>query len=279
MTEKLKTDKTHIKTCLNLRFRVSSKWVSDIDTVQGTRTPCSTYTVKLNPLGPNTLPSIHLTYSRALSTAHIPFEMNSEEGKVKNVTKLIVVRHGQSTWNVERRWQGQADAPLTALGEAQAAEAARNLGAVDAIVTSTLQRARHTGQIIGEHVGCGSIVELEDLQERSVGKWEGLLHTEIEAQYPGWMARGKKPDGYENSDAVRTRAKRGLFEVAQRYPGATVVVVTHGGVQRILDRIFGPLADRYPNLHGRVFLVSEGELSPGERLTPTSDMNTKSNVL
>ena len=64
--------------------------------------------------------------------------------------RLLLVRHGQSTWNALGRWQGQADPPLTDIGRRQAAEASAAIGAVDAIFSSTLERARVTAEIIAE---------------------------------------------------------------------------------------------------------------------------------
>ena len=71
------------------------------------------------------------------------------------VTRLLVVRHGQSEWNAAGQWQGRANPPLTMEGQRQAAAAARALGAFDAVVASPLLRAAETATIISEHLGIG----------------------------------------------------------------------------------------------------------------------------
>ena len=79
-------------------------------------------------------------------------------GRSSGITRLLALRHGESEWNALGRWQGQADPPLTDLGRLQAFHAARNLGVVDAIVASDLQRATDTARIISEALGVGPVV-------------------------------------------------------------------------------------------------------------------------
>jgi len=116
---------------------------------------------------------------------------------------MLVVRHGESTWNAVRRWQGQADPPLSERGETQArrgALAAPEHGPFDAIVTSTLQRARLTGELIASALALPMLAADAELSERSAGEWEGLTRAEIERDFPGYLADDKRPAGYE-SDA------------------------------------------------------------------------------
>ena len=96
------------------------------------------------------------------------------------MTRLLLVRHGESEWNALGKWQGQANPPLTDQGRRQAQQAAGVLGAFDAIVASTLQRAAETAAIISEVMGVGPVLVEEDLQERSAGPWQGLTRVEIE---------------------------------------------------------------------------------------------------
>jgi broad specificity phosphatase PhoE len=175
-------------------------------------------------------------------------------------TRLLLVRHGQSTWNADGRWQGQADPPLSDMGEHQAAEAAgrlADLGArVDAVWASDLVRARRTAAIMSVVLGMdvlGSGVHLDArLRERHAGPWQGLTRAEIEARWPGFLASGRRPDGYEADDAVLTRVLAALDDLAAAHGDDDVLVVTHGGVVRVLERHLGADDDGLlPNLSGR----------------------------
>ena len=90
---------------------------------------------------------------------------------------MLVVRHGQSTWNEQKRWQGQADPPLSEFGREQAGAAAKSIGNVDVIVSSPQMRASETASIISSIIGVGPVQLLEDLRERSAGIWSGLTRT------------------------------------------------------------------------------------------------------
>src|SRR5215813_8680553 len=94
-------------------------------------------------------------------------------------TRLVVIRHGQSTWNAIGRWQGHADAPLTDLGRTQAARAVASLPPVEVIWASDLERARATAAVIGEALGLDVQVDVR-LRERNAGEWTGLTRAEIE---------------------------------------------------------------------------------------------------
>ena len=116
-------------------------------------------------------------------------------------TRFLLVRHGQSTWNAIGRWQGRADAPLSPLGEEQARTAAANLaahGTFSLVITSSLGRARRTGELLAEHAMIELGEGVHDLIERSAGEWEGLLRDEIEECYPNWLAERRRPPGYES---------------------------------------------------------------------------------
>jgi broad specificity phosphatase PhoE len=180
------------------------------------------------------------------------------------VTRLLLVRHGESEWNAVGRWQGWADPPLSELGERQAAAASRAVGAVDAIVASDLQRASRTAEIIAAELGIGPVIVDAALRERDAGAWTGLTRREIEEGWPGFLARGERPDGYEGDDALLARVLPAL--VTLEAAGEAVLVVTHGGVIGAVDRLLGETHPRTPNLGGRVVDVIDGRLKPGEVL-------------
>jgi broad specificity phosphatase PhoE len=151
-------------------------------------------------------------------------------GDSPEVVKLVLWRHGQTTFNAERRFQGQSDVPLNATGLAQAAEAAPYLAALqpDAIFSSDLSRAASTAGALARLTGLP--VQLEkDLRERGGGSWEGLTSVEIRERYPAEYADWAPPDG-EPADAVADRAEAVLRRIADSLPGGGLaVVVGHGG--------------------------------------------------
>ncbi|HMC69219.1 MAG TPA: histidine phosphatase family protein, partial [Mycobacteriales bacterium] len=156
------------------------------------------------------------------------------------------------------------DPPLSELGTRQAVVGARAVGAVDAIVSSDLQRAHMTADIVAAELGIGPVVVDAALRERDVGPWTGLTRTEIESEWPGWLAEGKRPDGYEEDDSLLHRVVPALL--ALEHAGDTVLVVTHGGVIGAVDRSLGETHARTPNLGGRVVDVDGGRLLPGDAL-------------
>ncbi len=182
-------------------------------------------------------------------------------------TRLALVRHGQSTWNALGRWQGQADPPLSPLGEEQAAEAAeRLLGAgVTGVVTSDLVRARRTGDIMAEALGLGPVTVCPELREYDVGDWSGLTKPEIEVKWPGqqqeWFG-GRlptTPGGEGRAHFDRRVMDAVLWVAAASEPGSVLVVVTHGGVIRALERAAGASPVPIANLSGRWFEVAVDE--------------------
>ena len=181
-------------------------------------------------------------------------------------TALLMVRHGQSTWNVEQRWQGQADPPLSDHGREQAFHAARSVGEVDAIIASPQDRATETAMIISEALGVGPVQLLDGLEERHVGLWSGRTTAEIEAEWPGWIDEPRRPDGWEQDDVVLARALAAIDRIVTEFAGGTVLVVSHGGIIVTLEDHLGVREGRIPNLHGRVVEHAGDTLRPGDRL-------------
>jgi len=188
-------------------------------------------------------------------------------GSVTSGTKqLLLIRHGQSEWNALGLWQGQADPPLTELGERQAGAAVDALAgfAFDAVVTSNLKRANRTGQIIAQGLSLAEPLVEPLLAERAAGEWSGLNKTQIEEQYPGYLAEGKRPPGYESDEDLLPRIMAGLAAVT-KMPGDRLAVVAHGGVIYVLEAHFGKPFERIGNLGSRWFSFVDGELQIGER--------------
>ncbi len=187
------------------------------------------------------------------------------------MTELLLVRHAQSTWNAEGRWQGQADPPLSEHGRSQALAAAAAVGDVDAICSSAQQRALQTATLLSNVLGVGPVQVVDGLHERSAGLWSGLTHVEIERDYPGWLADGRRPEGYEPDDELLERVDRALTLIGQHIGGGSALVITHGGVLRALEERSGSAAGRVPNLGGRLMQLRPDGLSVGDRLELLDD--------
>lgn len=194
--------------------------------------------------------------------------MTGREGAVR----LLLARHGQSVWNAEGRWQGQADPPLSGLGERQALDAVdvltragSPLPRVDRVWASPLQRARRTAEIIAGGLGLDVATDLR-LQEVDAGEWSGKTRSEIEAGWPGYLEASRRPPGFEDREHLAARALAALADIVAAAPGRTVLVVTHGGLIGAVERHLGAPWERSPNLGGRI-VVHDGEdrLELGER--------------
>ena len=161
-------------------------------------------------------------------------------GTVAAMTRILLVRHGESEWNALGRWQGQADPPLTDLGRQQAWAAARAIGAVDAIAASDLERASVTAQIISDQLGIGPVIIDPRLRERDAGEWSGLTRQDIHRDWPGYLPHDpvspagrdeqRRPPGWEGDDELLTRTLAALRRLAEHVGDGDAVVVTHGGV-------------------------------------------------
>jgi broad specificity phosphatase PhoE len=186
------------------------------------------------------------------------------------VLRLLLVRHGESTWNAQSRWQGQADPPLSPLGERQAEEAGDQLAMIASITgvwTSDLVRARQTADIIASRLGVDIVRDEPRLRERDVGAWSGLTREEIEERWPGYLAARRAPPDFEGDDALLTRARAGLSAAVDGSRSGDVLVVTHGGVVRTIERSLGATPDRLPNLAGRWLVAAPPmEFTLGERV-------------
>ena len=184
--------------------------------------------------------------------------------------RLLLLRHGQSTWNAEKRWQGWADAPLSDVGQAQARAAVAELRDVgfERVVASDLSRARETAEIIAAGLGLGPVEIEVGLRERDVGAWSGLTTDEIEARWPGqleqWRA-GKLAVIPEGEGDISQRVMEAVERVLVLHPVDTVLGVSHGGVIRTMERALGVEPVPVRNLAGRwVSLGPDGEVVAGE---------------
>ncbi|MCC4116495.1 histidine phosphatase family protein [Aromatoleum toluclasticum] len=160
-------------------------------------------------------------------------------------TRLCLVRHGETAWNVEHRLQGHLDVPLNPTGEAQALATAAGLATVHfaAVYCSDLQRARQTAVAITRDRE-GRVEFQPRLRERHYGVFQGLTYTEAEAHFPDDFRRFKQrdphftfPGGGESLTEFAGRVEHVLADLAATHHGEQVLIVTHGGVLDIVHRL------------------------------------------
>ncbi len=205
-------------------------------------------------------------------------------------TSIVLIRHGETAWNAERRLQGHIDIALSAEGERQAAALAAALASerFDAIISSDLQRATQTAH---------GLAQLQDLpvtydpalRERCFGGFEGLLYAEIEERYPhefrAWQARdvdSVMPPGARRGESFREfydRSVGAMLAHAGRHPGQRIALVAHGGVLECAYRaalglslstardfqVLNASINRFSFTDGALTLLSWGEVGHLER--------------
>lgn len=156
--------------------------------------------------------------------------------------RLILVRHGETPWNVTLQYQGQANVPLNDRGRLQAARTAERLAryGVSALYTSDTARAAETAAIIGEKLGMRA-TPMPELREIDVGQWEGLTPEELYRRYPDHMAEYERDPartvrlGGESYAQLQQRALAALNTIFDAHsPGDVIVAVSHGGTIRAL---------------------------------------------
>jgi probable phosphoglycerate mutase len=190
---------------------------------------------------------------------------------VTNTRRVLLLRHGRTAWNAERRFQGQADPPLDDVGRSQAYEVAPLIAAVrpDLLISSDSARAMQTAAVVGEVAGLPVRPEPR-LRERGLGHWEGLTREEVAVKYPDeyadWCAgRDVSRRGGETRNAVAERAYAAFAELPQV---AVAVLVTHSATAMALTNALlgipqevhplGPLA----NCHWTELYLELSEVHP-----------------
>ena len=181
--------------------------------------------------------------------------------------RILLVRHGESVWNAEGRWQGAADPPLSDAGRDQARALAERVSdaGIDNLVASDLQRATETAQIVADALGLPAPAIDAGWRERDVGEISGHTRDEIEAKWPGLLEQWRRgelesmPGGEKD---ITPRVVEALERVATAPTGACTLVVTHGGVIGALDRWIGNPYLRVGNVQGRWLTVDDdGQIS------------------
>ncbi|ABE45984.1 histidine phosphatase family protein [Polaromonas sp. JS666] len=158
-------------------------------------------------------------------------------------TRIIAIRHGETTWNVDARIQGHLDIPLNDTGHGQARRMAQALvdEPITAIYTSDLSRAWETAQHLAGALGV-EVIREPGLRERCFGEFEGKTFAEIEVLLPEQSLRWRKrdpefaPPGGESLLDLRRRVVGTAERLAAEHPGELIALVGHGGVMDILYR-------------------------------------------
>jgi len=170
-------------------------------------------------------------------------------------TLVLLVRHGETQWNLDQRIQGHQDVPLTERGMEQARRLAACLAAEPphAIYSSDLQRSRLTAELLAPDRT--EIRTDPRLREAEFGEWEGLSLAEIRSRHPedfeNWRrdALTHRPPGGETIEALKDRCMSALAEALPRHPGERVLVVSHGGpVRAMVCGLLGLPLEVYPRL-------------------------------
>jgi broad specificity phosphatase PhoE len=157
-----------------------------------------------------------------------------------SILRLLLVRHGETVWNQENRWQGQADVPLSESGCAQAQRLARRLlnegRQVHAIYSSDLSRAFRTAEILGETLGMLPLPE-QGWREMDIGRWSGLTTAEVATRYAEEWERLRSGEdlprgGGETFAQFQGRLIQTVQRLFEQHAGQQVMIVSHGGAVR-----------------------------------------------
>jgi probable phosphoglycerate mutase len=208
---------------------------------------------------------------------YVPFPMQ----------QVLIIRHGESEWNREGRWQGWADVPLTAQGEADAERRARQLARDGfrprAVYASDLSRAARTGEIIAGHLDVPWIVD-SGFRERDVGDWSGHTNDEIDAQWPGMRDQWRHgalehPPAGESDAQILARFDGALSHALAHVGTGMLAIVTHGGMVHAVAARAGVGNIRVPNLAGYWFDVAgDGTLCDPLAVDTLPDDDVHANV-
>lgn len=178
---------------------------------------------------------------------------------------VLLLRHGETTWNVSGRMQGRSNTPLSDAGIEQTLAAIPFLPQFARILSSPLERAMVTARMIGQQTGSTVHSDIR-LIERSWGAWEGLTPEEVEAQFPGAMASEAMPEGYEEDQPAFERLESLLLDLGKLQLEQGLLLVTHGGLMAATVRELKGPHIRFKNLEGQWIAIEGDTLTLGDRI-------------
>lgn len=189
------------------------------------------------------------------------------------MTRVILVRHGQTEWNRIERFRGRADVPLNETGLAQAEATGRRVAAEwkpSAVYASPLSRAVKTAEAIARHFDL-PVIAFDGLADIDYGQWQGLTPDEARQKWPeeieNWYQRPEKAliPGGETLAELRERAMRSVNELVSHHPGQTIVLVGHTVINRII--LLGALGlgnERFWRIHQEPCAINVFEAVDGD---------------
>lgn len=210
-------------------------------------------------------------------------------------TRIHLIRHGETSWNAERRIQGQAEAPLNNNGKAQASRLGETLAAqhFDSVFSSDLRRTRETVQILTQDKSA-SISYLEELREIFLGPWEGLLYAEVQESHPDqhdyFIGAPHRFDleGAETFYELQQRGVKAIVNIANQCTGQEVMIVSHGAIIKAIlafyeDRPLSQLWEPPVMFNCAHSIIEFNEpakaTEPGTTQQETADQNTTARIL
>ncbi|MET3696204.1 uncharacterized phosphatase [Bacillus oleivorans] len=165
------------------------------------------------------------------------------------MTKICLVRHGETDWNAVRRIQGREDIPLNDKGKKQAEECGHYLKDFyfDVIISSPMVRARQTADLINNQVGLPAIIEMADFMERDYGLVSGMTIEEKKKKF-----LNQEHPSVESWEALSQRVMKGIDTIHEIYKGQSVLLVVHGGV---INAILGSISNEELG-HGKTKIMN-----------------------
>lgn len=157
----------------------------------------------------------------------VTYGLQPLKGLILLTTTICLIRHGETDWNAQKRFQGREDIELNENGKIQTTEIAEHLGKVnwDVIISSPLKRAYSTAQIIAKKLKIENTVINENFIERDYGKASGLTFAQWKHSFPDGIVPGK-----ENDESLKKRVITGLDEIVGEYKEKNILLISHGAV-------------------------------------------------
>ncbi|HWO75779.1 MAG TPA: histidine phosphatase family protein [Bacillus sp. (in: firmicutes)] len=165
------------------------------------------------------------------------------------MTKICLVRHGETDWNAIRRIQGREEIPLNDKGKKQAEECGQYLKNLhfDVLISSPMVRAKQTAELINTHIGLPAIIEMADFMERDYGVVSGMTIDERKEKFPD-----QEHPSIESWEALSQRVMKGIDTIHEIYQGQSVLLVVHGGV---INAILGSISNEELG-HGKTKIMN-----------------------